>query len=194
MPLVLAALAVTTIIAVADLAPRVATPVAVVEEPQAATQPLMTSVTAARLSAILEQPYGVRFTDSDADVDTDRVEVSGTDLTGGGRLDVVLFGGLPGSVRSMACEITGADVESAAGLLGECARVAAGDAGAPVVASWIRTELDGPVGDSGSGDDSNSSGSGDGSAWSAVVGPTRFTLRAIPAARSWSLSMSPDGS
>ena len=158
-----------------------ATPATGFEESQAATRAVMTSVTPARLSAVIGQPYGVRFTtDSAADTDSDRVEVSGTNLTGGGRLDVVLFGGLPGSVRAMACEVTHADVDSAAGLLGECARVAAGDPGAPVVASWIRTELDGPAGD------------GDG-AWSAVVGATHYALRTDPAG-SWVLSMSPDGS
>jgi len=189
------ALAVTTVTAVTAVivlviaaTPGVAPPVADFEEPQAATQALMTSVTPTRLSAILGQPYALRFTtDSATDTDSDRVEVSGTNFTGGGRLDVVLFGGLPGFVHAMACEVTRADVESATGLLGECARVAAGDAGAPVVASWIRTELDGPVGDS------NGDGDGDG-AWSAVVGPTRYALRAVPAARSWALSMSPDGS
>lgn len=151
------------------------------EESQAATRAVMASVTPTRLSAVIGQPYGVRFTtDSAADTDGDRVEVSGANLAGGGRLDVVLFGGLPGSVRAMACEVTRADVQSAAGLLGECARVAAGDAGAPVVASWIRTELDGPAGDGGG-------------AWSAVVGATHYAVRADPAG-SWVLSMSPDGS
>ena len=198
------ALAVTTVTVVTAVAaaillaiaatPRVAPPVADFGEPQAAAQALMTSVTPTRLSAIIGQPYGLRFTtDSATDTDSNRVEVSGTNLTGGGRLDVVLFGALPGSVRAMACEVTRADVESAAGLLGECARVAAGDAGAPVVASWIRTELTGPVGDNDGGDNDGSDSDAHG-AWSAVVGPTRYALRAVPAGPSWSLSMSPDGS
>lgn len=191
MSILLAVASALTAFAIA-MAPRAAPQATALERPRAATQATMTSVTPARLSAIIGQPYGLRLasaTDDDmssADGDTaetdgaaDRVEVSGTDLAGGGRLDLVLFGGLPGSVHAMACEVTRADVQSAAGLLGECARVAAGDAGAPVVASWIRTELDGPAGD------------GDG-AWSAVVGATHYALRALPAGHSWALSMSPD--
>ncbi|HEU5331217.1 MAG TPA: hypothetical protein VFU73_00585 [Actinocrinis sp.] len=182
-------LAATTLTAVIiAVMPRAAPPAMAFEESQAATtRALMTSVTPARLSAVIGQPYGLRFATTTAPepaatgTATDRVEVSGTNLTGGGHLDVVVFGGLPGSVRAMACEVTRAEVQSAAAMLGACARVAAGDAGAPVVASWIRTELGGPAGD------------GDGT-WSAVVGATHYALRAIPAGRSWTLSMSPDGS
>jgi hypothetical protein len=146
------------------------------EAPQSAGRPLMASVTPDRLSAALGRPYGVRFA---ADTASDRVEVSGASLAEGGRLDVVLFGGLPGSVHGMACEVGRTDVEGAAELLAACARVAAGDSGAPVVAAWIRAELGAPAG---------------GGAWSAVVGATRYALRAVPAEGSWALAMSPEGS
>jgi hypothetical protein len=153
--------------------------------PATAQQPakaVLTTVTAGRLAAVIGDKYRLRFSDGStgesAAAESTAVEESGTELVGGGRFDVVLFGGLPATVRSMACEVTRVDQQGAADLLGDCARVVAGDQDAPRLAGWISAELGVP--DAGNP--------------SAVVGETRYALRTVPASRAWVLAMSPRGS
>ena len=133
----------------------------------------MRTVTADRIDAVIGQKYRLRFSPGTG---TSHVDESSAQVDGGGRLDVVLFGGLPRYVHAMACEVTRTDQRGAADLLGDCARVVAGDGGAPVLASWIQTSLRTPP-------------SADGA--SAILGATRYALRAVPATGAWVLCMSP---
>jgi hypothetical protein len=133
----------------------------------------MQTVTVDRIDAVIGQKYRLRFS---LDTGGSHVDESSAQLGGGGRLDVVLFGGLPRSVHAMACEVTQMDQRGAADLLGDCARVVAGDGGAPVVASWIQTSLRTPP---------------NADSTSAIVGATRYALRAVPATGAWVLCMSP---
>lgn len=135
-------------------------------------QPVMRTVTADRIDAVIGQKYRLRFS---PDSGGSRVDESTAQFDGGGRLDVVLFGGLPRSVHAMACEVTQMDQQGAADLLGDCARVVAGEGGASAVASWIQASLRTPA-----NADSASS----------IVGTTRYALRAVPATGAWVLSMS----
>jgi hypothetical protein len=174
--------AVATIIVIAAV-PRTATPALDGTAPDSTAAPeqaVITTVTADRLAAVIGGKYRLRFSSASIAQAAGKderatVEESSAKLLDGGRFDVVLFGGLP-TVRSMACEVVWVDRRGAADLLGDCARVAAGDQGADRVAAWISSQLEAPARPGNP---------------SAIVGATRYALRAIPASHAWVLAMSP---